>query len=445
MAKIWEFFENMNEIVYVSDIDTYEIIYMNRKALEVYGCDFAEKIIGKPCYKALRGADAPCAVCNNRELQPNYFKEWQYYNYILDKHLHLKDTLVLDEGRRCKVSLAIDESREKQQLNMIHRFQNMEALANEGIRIALKAPTPNQAIEALLEYIGKKLSGERTYIFERNEKGNDDNTYEWTADNIKAEIDNLQDLSAEVCANWYGRFGQSKNVIIKDLEEIKEQDPLQYENLRQQEIHSLVVVPLYDEGRVIGFYGVDNPPRDFLDFAENILQILGHFFVSTLRRRNLMKQLFHMSYHDQLTKLGNRYGMETYLEQIAPGKSIGVVYCDITGLKRENDTNGHEAGDRLILRACDALKSVFGDYGLFRIGGDELLVLCDGIGGDELKDRVKELKKKLPENRVNMAVGAVWQEQGVINIDELLKASEQLMYEDKALFYKNSGRERRKW
>ena len=32
MGKLWEFFENMNEIVYVSDMDTYQLVYMNKKA-----------------------------------------------------------------------------------------------------------------------------------------------------------------------------------------------------------------------------------------------------------------------------------------------------------------------------------------------------------------------------------------------------------------------------
>lgn len=69
-----------------------------------------------------------------------------------------------------------------------------------------------------------------------------------------------------------------------------------------------------------------------------------------------MSQLENMSYKDQLTKLGNRFAMEKYINEIDAEKSIGVVYCDITGLKRVNDSMGHEAGDQLILRACDSLK-----------------------------------------------------------------------------------------
>ena len=55
-------------------------------------------------------------------------------------------------------------------------------------------------------YIGKALNGERTYIFEKNIYGRDDNTYEWTADGIRSEKDNLQNLPPEVCANWYKCF-----------------------------------------------------------------------------------------------------------------------------------------------------------------------------------------------------------------------------------------------
>ena len=45
--KIWEFFENMNECVYASDIDTDELVYMNKKALRMYGIHSLDEIAGK--------------------------------------------------------------------------------------------------------------------------------------------------------------------------------------------------------------------------------------------------------------------------------------------------------------------------------------------------------------------------------------------------------------
>lgn len=444
MKKIWEFFENMNEFVYVSDMDSYELIYMNKKLMDVYGFHSLEEIAGKKCYEVFQNCSKPCAICTNPELSEGSFKEWEYYNLNLGKHLVLKDTMIEDNGRRCRIEIALDAEASERQRSMLHDYQNLEILINEGLRIALQASTPDRTIEIILEYIGKALNAERTYIFERNAAGGDDNSYEWVANGVTPEKDNLQDLPPEICANWYQNFSENKNIVIKDLEDIREEDPLQYENLKRQNIHSLVVTPLYNDKKIIGFYGVDNPPVGFFDFASEMLQIMGHFIASSLKRRDLVKKLQHMSYTDQLTEFGNRYAMDEYIGKMSDGKSIGVVFCDVTGLKRINDTEGHKAGDKLILRACESLRRVFGGYELFRIGGDELLALCSGIEEEELKKKVETLKKDIQENSVTMAVGAVWQKDGKKNIDKLLFESEKLMYEEKSDYYKAAGIDRRR-
>ncbi len=444
MKKIWDFFENLNEYVYVSDIDDHELIYMNRKLREMYGFDSLEEIAGKKCYEVLQNCSEPCAICNNNELSEGYFKEWGYYNPILDKHLVLKDSVIVDDGRRCRIEIALDAEVSEWKSNVIHSYQSMEKLVNEGLRLALQADTPDRTIEVMLEYIGKALKAERTYIFEKNEAGGDDNTYEWVANGITPEKDNLQNVPPEVCANWYRKFSENEKVVIEDLEDIREEDPLQYENLKRQNIHSLVVIPLYDDKKTIGFYGVDNPPREMLDYTSDMLQIMGHFMISSLKSRNLVKMLQGMSYSDQLTKCGNRYAMNEHISNIPDGESVGVVFCDVTGLKWVNDTKGHKAGDDLILRACESLRRVFTGYEMFRIGGDEFLVLCPGIEEEELTEKVEVLKRDIQENSVNMAAGAVWQKEGRKNIDNLLFESEKLMYKDKSAYYKAAGIDRRR-
>ena len=148
-----------------------------------------------------------------------------------------------------------------------------------------------------------------------------------------------------------------------------------------------------------------------------------------------MRKLEDMSYKDALTGFGNRFAMNRYISQIDHKKSMGVVYCDITGLKHVNDTMGHKAGDQLILRARDCLSKAFGDYGVFRIGGDELLALCSQIEQDVLEERIRLLKKLMEENTVNMAVGMIWQDEATTELDILLQESEKRMYADKAEYY----------
>lgn len=111
------------------------------------------------------------------------------------------------------------------------------------------------------------------------------------AEGVQPEIENLQDVPAEVCASWYRNFRVGRHIVIEHLEDIQETDPLQYENLKRQNIHSLVVVPLYDGNKIIGFYGVDNPPVKSIEYATNMLQTAAYFIVSSLKRRNLFREL----------------------------------------------------------------------------------------------------------------------------------------------------------
>ena len=119
--------------------------------------------------------------------------------------------------------------------------QSMAGVINEGLRVALLEETPDQSLEVLLAHLGRALDGERTYIFEKNNEGGDDNTYEWVADGVEPEKDKLQNVPPEVCENWYRNFGVGRHIAIENLEEIREDAPIQYSILKQQNIRSLVV------------------------------------------------------------------------------------------------------------------------------------------------------------------------------------------------------------
>ncbi len=439
MSKIWEFFDTMDELVYVSDINSYELIYMNKKALLTYGFSSLEEIAGKKCYEVIRNGSAPCSMCNNHDLKQGTFNEGWYYNPILERQVMLKATIINEGGRQYRMEFAIDAGKQEHWCSMM----SLEARINEGLRVALQQETPSRTLEVMLEYLGKALNGERTYIFERNENGCDDNTYEWVADGVTPEKDNLQNLPADICANWYKNFQIGRHIIINKLEDIRESDPLQYENLKRQNISSLIVVPLYDEGKIIGFYGVDNPPEKSLDYASDMLQIMAYFIISSLKRRNLIRKIKEVSYSDQLTQIGNRYAMNEYINNLQNNQSLGIVYCDVTGLKQINDQKGHAAGDKLITDACDCLKESFGEYGLFRIGGDEMLAICAEIEEDALRKRVELLQKNLQSKFVHMAVGSIWEKDSFNGVDRLIIEAEKRMYRDKAAYYKKNGIDRR--
>lgn len=445
MKKIWEFFENMDECMYVADIDTHELIYMNKKALNIYGFKSVDEVAGKKCYEILQNSSRPCKICNNEDLSVGQFKEWRYFNPILNKHFILKDTIIEDEGRRCRAELALDVTFEEQQKGMVDNYRDLELVVNNGIRVAFQATSPDEEIDIILEYMGKALNADRVYIVEKDEKDFDNNTYEWCADGVEPEKDSLQNLEPDICRGWYDMFGKDKDIVIADIDKLKVEEADVYDILSRQNIKALVAVPLYTDGKISGFYGVDNPPQKYMEYAHNMLQIVGYFISSCIRRRNLLMQLENMSYKDALTKLGNRFLVEKFVKRLDKNKCIGAVYCDITGLKNVNDTQGHEAGDKLILRASDCLKKIFSDYGIFRIGGDEFLVLCPEITEDDLYKKTEQLKECSKKSNSLMAVGAAWRENFYEGLDKLLTESEHNMYIDKSEYYRKAGIERRKF
>ncbi len=87
-------------------------------------------------------------------------------------------------------------------------------------------------------------------------------------------------------------------------------------------------------------------------------------------------------------------------EQIQAGEleTLGVVVGDINGLKYVNDTYGHSAGDRLIREACTLICEYFKQGAVFRIGGDEFVVLLQGKGFDSMNGAIDELNRKVEEN-----------------------------------------------
>jgi diguanylate cyclase (GGDEF)-like protein len=440
MSKIWEFYENMNEIVYVCDVETYELVYMNRKTRELYNVRSVEELKGKKCYELFQMSLAPCGFCNNERLAVGHFEEWEYFNPVLGKPFILKDTLIEEDGRYYRMELAIEQTSQDMQKKSIREYINNESIINEGLRISLSTVMPDESFARLLEYIGKALRCDRIYIFEEKQESYFCNTYEWCAEGVTPEIDNLQHIPREDASVWLEQFQSKKNVIIPNIEDIKTSDPVMYEYLLPQNIHSLVVSPLKFNHKVIGFYGVDNPPEELLNSISTLFLILGSFIVSLIRRRDLFKQLENMSFYDQLTGIGNRHAMEAFVLNMQPENSIGIVYCDVMGLKKINDIEGHQAGDALLIRACGALQRTFPQYSLFRIGGDEFVVLCAGIEEKELEEREVLLKQDMKEHSAMMAVGCVWREKSVEDIDHLLLEADEAMYRDKRQYYAENSK-----
>jgi diguanylate cyclase (GGDEF)-like protein len=98
-------------------------------------------------------------------------------------------------------------------------------------------------------------------------------------------------------------------------------------------------------------------------------------------RKAAAAQIERMAHCDTLTGLPNRFRfgevLRTSLEFVKPGEKLALLYVDLDNFKVVNDTQGHEAGDNLLVKVAERLSRIVADGGLVgRFGGDEFLLLA---------------------------------------------------------------------
>lgn len=168
------------------------------------------------------------------------------------------------------------------------------------------------------------------------------------------------------------------------------------------------------------------------------------------------EQLLRLSRYDELSRLLNRHAYDAKLKELKEinAKKLTVIVLDVNSLKATNDQLGHHAGDELICGAADCIRECFGEVGTcYRMGGDEFIILIDNEieNLDGIISNFRSITSKWKGTLVDslsLSIGYAGYTEipdfTLDNLNELIKLADKRMYEDKALYYKNMGIERRR-
>ena len=335
----------------------------------------------------------------------------------MDIHKNLNQTTELDSARN-------DLSVEKKLLDCIENL-----IMNDDFTAAV-----NSVLTTILEY----YDADRTYIFEFQWKENlTRNTYEICRDGISPQIENLQTVPVDVVARWVDSFeDQEQNTIIfiGDVDALKD-DPthrLEYDYLHPQGIKSLIAVPIFINGKLHGFHGIDNP-RSHMD-ALTLLTQLTYIIANELQKRLLTEALTKKSYQDPLTGLNNRLAYDEMLEHLR-GKEfpVGVGFLDINGMKWINDTLGHDMGNKVIQKICTILNEHIEQQYIYRISGDEFVMIWPDVDYKVFMSAAKKLEAALFDEKNIASFGFVWGKEEDTGI--AVRKAEKAMQTAKNKFY----------
>lgn len=254
----------------------------------------------------------------------------------------------------------------------------------------------------------------------------------------------------EIAAAWEEDLDDSDCLLLDDLSIIKERDPKWYKSMVGYDMKNIILFAVRNNQTLVGFIWAANYDAAKMVQIKETLELTSFLISAVIVNHQLVAQLELKSTMDGLTQLYNRNAMNDRVDRMVADKTtrpdkMGVVLADLNGLKLVNDDAGHDAGDKLLIRAAALLKFAFGEYEIYRAGGDEFYVFCPDITEDKLAQQVEQLlslANSTPD--VSFAVGSV-HVSGDYDILEAMKVADENMYKHKQEYYEhNPYRDRRR-
>lgn len=205
--------------------------------------------------------------------------------------------------------------------------------------------------------------------------------------------------------------GQPFSLVLLDL---NLPDCSGLDNVRQTLQHTgemPVVILTGNDDNATAIEAVRLGAEDYLVKQDMTGRVMTRVMRHAIERRRMKVELAQLALTDDLTGLNNRRAfLALSAQQLAVGRrnnqAMLMVFADMDGLKKINDTQGHEAGDRAIAATAAVLKSCFRETDVIaRLGGDEFAVSLLESAPDTLEMILHRLHANLAASNLAMSVG----------------------------------------
>ena len=314
---------------------------------------------------------------------------------------------------------------------------NLMAIMADCLRKSVQEPLAVESVDALLAYIGSHFDAERIELFEPYSEGYYFCAYEWISEGTSSKGSKLKHLDINVSRAIYAHFEEDMFYGVPNIEEIRDMEPEIYKYFSQFGTKELMLCQIRYQGTNLGFFSIDNVVET--DMTRDFFTAIGYILGSALFNRNIFTRLAKIGVVDNLTHVGNRQGLYEYVDGFDTKKSIGVILSDICSLKTINELEGQAKGDEAIVTVSKIWERFFGSECVYRVGGDEFLVVINGSEQQYFMDGIDYATRFFENENISVAVGWCWNTVFDRDMDDFIEIAHLNMYENKREYY--NGRE----
>ena len=196
----------------------------------------------------------------------------------------------------------------------------------------------NVQVNTSLEEIGKLVNADRAYVFEYDFINDEcSNTYEWCAEGISKEIDNLQKFPLSNVPFWVSQHKKAQPFYIPDTSLLPDDGPNGLkEILVSQFIQSLITVPMIYQGELLGFVGFDSvkQKKSYSESDVKLLFLFAQILINVFERKKKDQLLFNQEekYRNIIANM-NLGLIEVDKNDVI--QYINHTFCDITGFTQD--------------------------------------------------------------------------------------------------------------
>lgn len=153
-----------------------------------------------------------------------------------------------------------------------------------------------------------------------------------------------------------------------------------------------------------------------------------------------MKEIYRQ---DSLTGSLNRNAYDSDVEQLRSADigAVVCVYADMIGLHEVNNHLGHKQGNRMLCEFADAARAFFGDDRLYRIGGDEFVIISSAHTEAQTRKQLNYMRERLHTQGCEISVGVASSE-STSDLPKIIEQAENEMRREKKEYYVRGGSKR---